>query len=229
MVNTRRIHAFAVFVLMVLAFAGAYAWTPTKFLADTVDKVDLEALFPKTFGEWRMDDRGPVQVVSPDQQALLNKIYNQTLSRLYVNRHGDRVMLSVAYGGDQSDGTRAHRPEVCYPAQGFQILSNQVGEVRLDTRAVPARKLVAQQGSRIEPITYWVTVGSKVALSGLEQKLAQLRYSVRGVVPDGMLVRVSTIDKDSAQAYRVQEEFLRELGKSLSADSRDRVFGDDAN
>ncbi len=220
-----RWRALVVLLCMVAAYAGALAWRPTAHLSDMRGKIDLEALFPRSFGTWAVDTRGPVQLVSPDQAAVLNRIYNQTLSRTYVNPRGDRVMLSVAYGGDQSDGTRAHRPDVCYPSQGFQILWDKTDSVQVDSFAVPARKLVAKQGGRVEPITYWVTVGDRIALSGTEQKLAQLRYSVRGIVPDGMLVRVSTIDSDSTRAFTVQERFLHDLSSALVGDARDRVFG----
>ena len=125
-----RIKAVVVLVLAMAAFAGAAAWRPTVHLADTRPKIELETLFPKAFGDWVVDDRMPVQLVSPDTAALLSKIYNQTLSRTYVNAKGEQIMLSVAYGGDQSDATRAHRPEVCYPAQGFQIVSSGNGQVQ---------------------------------------------------------------------------------------------------
>jgi EpsI family protein len=212
-------------VLAIAAAAGAYAWRPTRFLADQRPKIVLEELFPKTFDGWRIDDNIPVQLVSPDQQALLNKIYNQTLSRTYINDAGYRIMLSVAYGGDQSDGTRAHRPEVCYPAQGFQIMSNSTATLGTAPSTLPARRLVAQQGSRIEPITYWVLVGEKVALSGVDQKFAQLSYSTRGTIPDGMLVRFSSIDSNSAQAYKVQANFINSLLAAMPATNRIRVAG----
>ena len=126
--TTQRIKAAVVLVLMLLAFAGAQAWRPQRHLTDSLPKIDLEVLFPKSFGDWVTDDKMPVQLVAPDLQAYLNKIYSQTLSRSYLNRiNGERVMLSVAYGGDQADATRAHRPEVCYPAQGFQISGDQRG------------------------------------------------------------------------------------------------------
>lgn len=223
--NAVRWRALVVLVCAMAAYAAAMAWRPTAHLSDMRPKLELEALFPGSFGEWAIDTRGPVQLVSPDQAAVLNRIYNQTLSRAYFNARGERVMLSVAYGGDQSDGTRAHRPEVCYPAQGFQIIWDKTDAVQVSNMSVPARKLVAKQGGRIEPITYWVTVGDRIALSGTQQKMAQLRYGVRGIVPDGMLVRVSTIDSDSNRAFAVQERFLRELSAALSGDARDRVFG----
>lgn len=220
-----RIKALVALVIMMLAFAGAHAWKPTRHLSDMRPPIDLEAMFPKSFGDWKMDTRVPVQLISPDVAAVLNRTYNQTLSRTYVNRNGDRIMLSVAYGGDQSDGTRAHRPEVCYPAQGFQILSSQMQE--LDSAPSPSkvRRLVAQLGGRVEPITYWVVVGDRVALSGTEQKLEQLSYSVKGVIPDGMLVRVSSIDRDSARAFKIQDAFIASLAKSLRVDDLPQIMG----
>jgi EpsI family protein len=210
---------------MAAAFAGAAAWKPTRLLADTRPKVQLEAMFPKAFGEWVVDERMPVQLVSPDTAAMLNKIYTDTLSRTYVNRAGVRVMLSVAYGGDQSDATRAHRPEVCYPAQGFQILSSRNGTVHTGTHPLRVRQLVAKQGGRLEPISYWIIVGDQVTLSGTEQKLAQLSYSARGIIPDGMLVRISTIDADMANAYRVHEAFVKGMATGMTGAYVSRVFG----
>lgn len=223
--TAQRIQAVLVLVLMLLAFAGAQAWRPHTRLADTRPKVDLETLFPKAFADWTVDDRMPVQLVSPDTLAMLNKIYNQTLSRTYVNSKGERIMLSVAYGGDQSDATRAHRPEVCYPAQGFQMLSSQNTQLNLGTHQLPVRQLVAKLGNRSEPITYWITVGERITITGTEQKLAQLSYSTRGVIPDGMLVRVSSIDPDSAAAYRLQDGFVMAMARAIPAAARPQVLG----
>jgi EpsI family protein len=224
--TTSRLHALIALVLMVSAFAVSYAWRPTMRLADTRPKVDLEAMFPKQLGEWALDERMPVQLVSPDQLAVLSAIYNQTLSRTYVNRSGDRIMLSVAYGGDQSDATRAHRPEVCYPAQGFQIISGSDSLLQTSVHPIRVRQLVARQGGRNEPISYWITVGDRVTLSGTEQKLAQLSYSIRGVVPDGMLVRVSSIDAQSARAFGLQQSFVDAMAKALPLAVRSQVIGD---
>lgn len=223
-----RIKAIVVFVLMACAFGVATAWKPTTHLADQRAKLDLEVLFPRSFGDWVVDDRMPVQLVSPDTQALLSKIYNQTLSRTYVNPRGDRIMLSVAYGGDQSDATRAHRPEVCYPAQGFQMLRASAGSVETATHPVRVRRLVARQGGRIEPITYWIVVGEQITLSGTEQKVAQLGYSVRGLIPDGMLIRVSNINADESAAFATQAGFIAELAAAMKPELRSRAFGSSA-
>ena len=167
----------------------------------------------------------PVQLVSPDTAALLNKLYNQTLSRTYVNPKGERIMLSVAYGGDQSDGTRAHRPEVCYPAQGFQLLSSSSSTLHGDAEGMRVRRLVAKLGGRVEPITYWMVIGDKVTITGTEAKWAQLSYSMRGVVPDGLLVRVSSIDANTDAAYGLQRQFVEQLSSAIAPAIRPQVMG----
>jgi EpsI family protein len=221
-----RVHAVLAFLLCVAAAAGAWLWKPTVYLSDKLPKIELEQLFPRQFGEWRVDTSVPVQLVSPDQQAVLNAIYSQTLSRVYVNTSGDRMMLSVAYGGDQSDATRAHRPEVCYPAQGFQIQRSQQAQLELaPDRSLKVRQLVARLGERIEPITYWTIVGDRVAISGTEQKLAQLKYSTTGLIPDGMLVRVSSIDRNADRAFRLQQQFIADMAASVAPAVQPRVTG----
>lgn len=211
--------------LMAASAAMAHFARPTVKIADSGPKIDLETLFPREFGDWRIDSRTPVVLPSPDLQAKLDAIYNQVLSRTYVNRNGERIMLSVAYGGDQSDGTNAHRPEVCYPAQGFQVQANEVGTIDLDGRQMPVRRLQSRLGPRHEPITYWIVVGDKVVTSGTQQKLAQLRYGVHGLIPDGMLVRVSSIGVDTKAAYALQAEFVNELVRSIDQERRLRITG----
>ena len=223
--SSARLRAAAVVFLMVVSFAVAAAWKPTIKLADQRPKMVLETMFPKKFGEWTTDDRMPVQLVSPDTAALLSKIYNQTLSRSYVNAKGERIMLSVAYGGDQSDGTRAHRPEVCYPAQGFQLLDSTTGTLQGGHEGMRVRRLVAKLGGRNEPITYWMVIGERVTITGTEAKLAQLSYSVRGLIPDGMLVRVSSVDNDAQAAFKAQQGFIIQLGQAISPDVRPMVMG----
>jgi EpsI family protein len=135
-------------------------------------------------------------------------------------------MLSIAYGGDQSDTMAVHKPEVCYPAQGFQILkSPTVGFFSTDEGSIPVKRLVATQGQRIEPITYWTTVGDTVSVSGMERKLQQLKYGLTGKIPDGLLFRVSSIQADDAKAYQTQDAFTRGLLKAMTPSGRQRIIG----
>ena len=211
--------------VMLLGAALAYVGKPSRFLADQIGKPDLQRLFPNQFGTWRVDVSMPLILPAPDVQAKLDVIYNQLLSRTYVNANGQRIMLSVAYGGDQSDGTSAHRPEACYPAQGFAITYNAKAVQSAAGGNLVVRQLMAKLSERNEPITYWVVVGNEVATTGIEQKLAQMRYGLRGVIADGMLVRVSSIDADRASGHALQAAFIADLAAAFPIDTRARVFG----
>ena len=218
--------ALVVAACMLVTAAATVALTPTHRLSDAAAPVDLDTMVPREFGGWRLDPRIVPVSVSPEVKAKLDKIYNQTLSRTYVNGSGERIMLSIAYGGDQSDAMRAHRPEVCYTAQGFQVSPLLKGTIAFASGELPVMRLVAQQGARHEPITYWMTVGDRVVVTGVEQKLAQLRYGFAGSIPDGMLVRISSIGRDADAAYRVQTSFAADLMAALTPQARIRLVGD---
>ena len=213
--TSTRLRALLVFCLIVVSAGLAHWMRPTVYMTDLLGKPNLETLFPERFGDWRVDARAAMVQPSPETQALLNSIYNQTLTRTYVNATGDRIMLSVAYGGDQSDGTRAHVPEVCYPAQGFQITANANGQLTLANRVVPVRQLMTNLGTRNEPVTYWLLVGDQVTVSRTDLKLAQFRLGLKGLIPDGMLVRVSNIDANMTHGYQLQAAFLSELADAI--------------
>ncbi|MDP2231501.1 exosortase-associated protein EpsI, B-type [Methylotenera sp.] len=209
---------------LIVAFWGGFALKPTKHIADTGPKVNLESMIPQDFADWKVDDQVvPIQV-DPQRIAVLNRIYNQTLSRTYINAHGERVMLSIAYGGDQSDSMQVHKPEVCYPAQGFQMLDLVIGTFDTGYGVIPVKRMLAKMSNRLEPITYWITIGDTVALNNLRWKLAQLKYGLTGKVPDGMIFRVSSLGEKEA-AYPVHEQFIRDLLKSLSPEVRTRLIG----
>lgn len=211
---------------MFAAAGMAIALKPTIKVMDSEAKLDLETLIPKQFGEWKIDETLVPLIANPEQQALINKIYDQTLTRTYVNSNGDRIMLSIAYGGDQSDSLAVHKPEICYPAQGFKILKNPtISSFSSGEGSIPVKRLVAVQGQRIEPITYWTTMGDTVAVNGMKWKLLQLKYGLTGKIPDGLLFRISSIQADDSKAYQMQDTFARELLKAMSPSGRQRIIG----
>jgi len=218
----------AVFALcMAAALAGAAVLRPTQHLARMRPPIDLQAQVPTQFGEWReVKTMTPLQP-NPEMQSRLDALYTQVLARTYVNAKGEHVMLSIAYGSDQnSEATAVHRPEFCYSAQGFKVTGAGKAELDLGTVTVPIQRLVTQQGSRLEPVTYWVTLDTKATLPGVGRKLAQLQYGLKGYIADGMLVRVSTIGTPSLEKqFAVQDAFLRDMHRALPTEASQRYFG----
>lgn len=211
--------------LMVLAAGLAVTLKPTHRLADQGPDIDLERVVPSQIGDWRMVEELDRLMISPDVQAKLDKLYSQTLTRTYAKTSGERVMLSIAYGRDQRDALQLHMPEVCYPSQGFHVDRQVTGSLRLGEAGMPVVRMVATQGPRIEPITYWITLGRHVVTSGTQRKLAQLRYGLGGTVPDGMLVRLSSIGPDVGHAYRMHEDFAAQLHRAVPPEFLSRIFG----
>jgi EpsI family protein len=228
--NRRRINSrFIASLVLGLAMAGASALTgaltPTVKVAASQRNFSLEQMIPASFAGWTLDASIVPLKPDPERQTMIEKLYDQTLSRTYVNTDGQRVMLSIAYGGDQSKALQLHLPEVCYVAQGFQMLRNDDGQLNTGFGALPVKRLVARQNERNEPITYWITIGDKAVLSGIEQKLQRFAYGLSGKIPDGMLVRVSTIEPNATEAYRVQDRFVNEMLAVLAPKDRARLLG----
>lgn len=217
-------------LLLILTAVAAPHLKPTVRLADSMPAVNLEKMIPDQFGEWKKESGELEQIVNPERQKLLVKLYNQTLTRAYLDSHGTRIMLSIAYGGDQTDEMQIHRPEVCYTAQGFQVIKQKIDVLSTEYGSIPIKRLFATQGIRNEPITYWIRVGdSAVVLKGLQQKLAEMRYGLTGKVPEGMLVRVSSISADEKVAYRDQDDFIKAMLASMNKEDRTRLAGNFEN
>lgn len=204
---------------------AAVAAPALKPVADPNAVFDLEAAVPQSFGGWRIDPT--VVPVSPaaDVQENLNRLYRQIVARTYVNEAGERMMLTVAHGGDQSDALKAHRQEVCYRAQGFQVSGVDRGALAAGGHDIDVTRFLAVRGDRSEPVTYWFTMGDRVVLGRLERLRVQLAHGLRGRVPDGLLVRVSSIDANPAHAHAAQASFVGELAAAIPRQYTARLMG----
>jgi EpsI family protein len=206
------------------AVAGVVARPSTK-AAHVGPRFVLEDTVPRSFGDWRELPDAGAQVVNPQTKELLDKLYSQILTRTYVNSNGYRIMLSLAYGDDQRGDLAAHKPEVCYPAQGFTLHSNVEGKVSTPFGTIDGRRLSTSLGRRKEPVTYWFTVGDKAIRNKLQQRMVEVKLGLTGQIPDGLLFRVSSIDDTTARAFEMQDAFVADLLKATGAPGRLRLSG----
>lgn len=219
--------------LLVLALMGLAAWlaavaAPTTMLADSHDKITLATIVPESFGVWRIDSAARNVLVEPALQRAIDAVYAQTISRVYVNARGERIMLAIAYGRDQSDNFQVHLPEGCYQGQGFAV--NQSEAVRISTRfgAIPAQRMVAERLARREAVTYWLIIGDRFGTDEWERKKSKLSYALKRTVPDGMLVRVSSITPDTQAAFDLQQQFIQAMLDGVPMGRRRFLFGGQA-
>jgi hypothetical protein len=52
-----------------------------------------------------------------------------------------------------------------------------------------------------------------------------MRYGLHGVIPDGMLFRISSIDGDEQRAYQLHQAFAADLVAALTPEARARLAG----
>jgi EpsI family protein len=226
MLNTFSSKPILIGMSMILAALLAMWMKPTQYLDIKKENVNLEAMIPRQFKDWKVDESIAPQLISPDLQASLNKIYDETLSRTYVNGQGERIMLSIAYGGNQSDNLSVHLPEGCYGGQGFAVSKKINGVLPTNFGNIHVSRLIANKGFRNEPITYWIVIGDVPTSSDQWSiKKAKLMYALKGKVADGILVRISSVSPEAERAYNLQRDFAEALLEALTPEQRKRMIG----
>lgn len=217
--------AFFIAALMLAASIGAVVGRPSQEAVNPEPMMTLETTIPAQFGNWELEPRRSVQIINPQLQTTLEKIYSQILERTYVNADGYRIMLSVVYGPDQRGSMKAHDPEGCYVAQGFSLLKQrETSQLTTPFGTIPVGRLFMSKGPRLEPVSYWIMIGDYVPKKW-QSTLVRLSYTLTGRVPDGLIFRVSSIDRDQARAIQLHDQFVNELFMSVSPAERSRLTG----
>lgn len=185
----------------------------------------LERDIPQQFGDWRLVSHASGIVTNPEIQQTIERLYSQVLTRTYRNSAGYSIMLSIAYGEDQRGGLQAHRPEVCYPGQGFEVLTNDDAAILTPLGSIEGRRLATRNGRRHEPVTYWFNIGGKPVTGRLQRRLEEVRLVMTGRAPDGLLFRVSSIDPQTERALHEHEQFVGQLLAAVHPDVRKKLAG----
>ncbi len=209
---------------LLTAAGGAAALTPRNRLVLLGDR-KLEDIIPANIGSWtHVQSSGFVLPKSPG--SLADRLYSQTLTRLYASPDRPPVMLVIAYGAVQNDLLQLHRPEVCYAAVGFTISASQRAVVPLGGGAeLPVRELVATTESRTEEICYWTRIGDDLPTDGREQRWVKLRQQMRGYLADGILVRMSTLGSPDSSQFAELRRFAADMVEAVKPTDRDVLIG----
>jgi len=186
----------------------------------------LDAIVPVTFGDWNMVSADSTPIVNPQLKESLQTTYDDTLNRTYVNRMtGQRVMLSLAYGRDQGHEKQVHKPEVCYPSQGFAINTVRKLTFRVAGHDVPVTTLHATKATRSEFVAYWIVEGDSIVRGALQQNFKRAWLALRGIQEDGLLFRVSMISEDEVSSKMAMHEFVDSMIKVEDPATRSKMIG----
>jgi EpsI family protein len=211
------VQAILASIVVLLAAVMAQVLTPHELMAKSSAGLDLEKIIPQKVGGWTVAPGvglvAPSDAEGVELDADKGQVYSQEVGRAYVDADGHIIMLMVAYGPVQNYRLKAHRPEICYTAAGFRV-SEKFGDAisyGQDRRSVQVTRLVTQRETRYEPLSYWMRVGNDVSTGIIDRQLIRLKYGLQGLIPDGALVRVSTLGVDRDLSFKLQDDFIREF------------------
>jgi EpsI family protein len=216
----------AALALMAGSVALAEILRPTRLWADNLGSPHYAQIVPRQFGDWVELQHVARTIVDPVQAENLSRLYTETLARTYVHKPTGRVvMLSIAYGRDQSTDTQLHTPEQCYPSQGFRIDAQRDVSLHTPWGEIQGVSMDTRMGQRMEPLTFFIRVGDRVARGSRERNLSRLRMGMQGYLVDGMLLRVSEISPDPQKAHALQEAFILDLLQAVGPVGRQALIG----
>ncbi|MDO6413534.1 EpsI family protein [Sphingomonas sp. BIUV-7] len=202
---------------------GAFAQMPRHRLA-SIPKGRLEALAPDRIGDWRYETTSGIVLPPPDELARL--LYDQQVTRAYVSERHPPVMLVMAYGSSQGGMLQVHRPEICYPASGFRLTGTVTGELPIGGgRVIPVRSFTATGDTRVEQVMYWTRIADALPTSWTSQRIAIMESNLKGAVPDGLLVRLSTVGEAQDAARRTLETFAQAMLTIVGPAGRRQLLG----
>jgi len=208
-------------VLLGLLFGSAAAFAawrqPSKHL-DYLGRDKLEDIIPKTIGPWKFV--AVSGLVIPPEDQLARTLYSQLLTRVYADEKHEPVMLLIAQSAGQSGILQVHRPETCYPASGYRISAVTEHDIPVGPHTLQANRLSAENEGTTEHIVYWIRVGDRIPTTWKQQKLDVAEENLRGIIPDAVLVRISTVSGNEASARATLDAFAQALIDSIPASRR---------
>lgn len=206
------------------ASLGATAALP-KPVYPQIDARRFAAWVPNDFGPWKFETASGVLLPTPD--ILATRLYDDLVTKTYIQRGKPNVMMLIAYNYRQDGIIQIHRPETCYTAGGYALTPTE--GLQLDVgqgRQVPAAFFTGVGPQQTEQVLFWTRIGPRFPRSWVDQRLAVMASNLAGAIPDGAMIRFSIADTDRQGSLETLREFV--VGFLDAADGRLRrlLLGD---
>jgi len=184
-------------------------------------RVQLDDVVPNAVGPWRAQPSGAF--ILP-QDSAQTSAYDQVVTRRFVAATGPDIMLLIAHGAAQSGLMRVHRPEICYASAGFQIRGLHGLHLTVAaTHTIAAQTFVGIRDDRVESVLYWTRIAAFFPQDLMAQRLLMLKLGLLGLIPDGVLVRISALG--AGEAAPALAQFATELVRQSGPDGRALLLG----
>jgi EpsI family protein len=217
--------------LAMIATAIGVQWLQPELLP-AAGRATLAQSIPVQFGDWQEvpftgDQIDPGKGTADEPN--MDRPYDDLLMRAYGNSRGDVVLLAVAYGRNQRQEVKIHRPDVCYTAQGFQLVERSPVSLPVSGAAIHGMRMLVKAPGRTEAVSYWIRIGEVFTENAWSIRYHIFKQGLAGKAVDGVLVRASRIEQGSGPAsgarYAVQEQFLGDLVRALPPQARRLLLG----
>ncbi len=204
--------------LLFCSAAGVAAWRQPHIRIDYLGAQKLDAILPKTIGPWNFVAASGL--VIPPEDEFEKSLYSNMLTRVYSDGQSTPIMLLVAQNGSQTGFLQIHRPEFCYTAGGYHISAVTPHPINLGSRVLTTSRMDATVGGPTEHVVYWTRIGNTVPTSWARQKYVVAKQNLEGIIPDAILIRVSTVNDDAAAAMAAIDQFIRDMLHSIAPSKR---------
>lgn len=210
---------------LLLGITAASQWLKPVRMYDRLTQDELSDAIPKQVGDYRFATSSGL--VLPPRDELSDRLYDEVLTRVYVAPGKLPIMALLAYGSVQNLSLELHRPDECYPQQGFTITQPEVLPLPVGGRTIPASVLTATRANGyVEQVVFWSRIGAQFPPDRDSQSWLVARENFAGRMPDGLLVRLSVPTSERASAIAAAKSFLNALDHALSPIGRRIVFGE---
>jgi EpsI family protein len=200
--------------------------------APTAPQAHVLEQIPEKIGQWVMIPSmiPPVNPERPDALGRPGHVYDDVVSRTYVEPDGTQIMLMLAYQSEQRQEDRVHSPELCYYAQGFILSGRHDVVIPLAHGTVPARAFTGTSLNRREDVIYWIRTGNELRSDSVTTRLEILTSGLDGRIDDGILVRASMTDnfgpmRSAATKQDILMDFLRKTIAASPSGTRVALIG----
>jgi hypothetical protein len=208
---------------LLLATAGAAALLQPRAATPAIAQGTLARALPKAFGAYR--ESGTSSLILPPASDLRDATYADLLMQTYGSGDGT-VHLLAACGAANEAGLTIHRAEDCYPAFGFALSPLRTvalgGEM---PRGTEGCFFTARRGERVEHVLYWVRIGNTFPASAWTQRLEIARANLDGILPSGVLLRLSVFDGGPDAALAAMQAFNSALLAHCGQLGRELLLG----
>lgn len=197
-------------VIFILAVLVVFLVSSLTRVSSQTRKGDIYVL-PTSFGAWQsreLDYNRELLTGWLGTDHIIFRRYQNTESR-------DEVVLYIAYYKDLESSDLAHAPEVCYPGQGWRILSNQKTQLNLTAGThTNAKRIIIEKDSEQEIVYYWWQTEGNTFAGNSFYHLLQIMDRITFKDTSSVWVRISArndwINEQDVVPDKVIREFCEE-------------------